>query len=432
MANEEIKINKEQIKVNNDNNNNTSKKEEENKKTVTSSIYGDIRALPSQDAVNGIKFDFNSGLRVYFPENEKNQYHLQFFDNDSNLLLYDADVKNGTVISSVKKYYINYHFIITDKNTKKIIFEHYFNLKNKKVIVQFPVGTLGDSLGWFSYVERFQKKTQCNLILCISQFLIDIVKKQYPNYKYISKEQVKDQNSYACYYLGLFFKNDRNFQPVDFRQVGLHKTAGMILGLRTKEELEDEPVRLDLSAERKIKDKYVVIATKASSQAKFWNNPHGWYDVINFLKENGYRVICIDKDVVYGTGLVYNYLPWGVENETGDKPLQERINLIKDADFFIGLSSGLAWLAWCCKIPVVMISGFSLPKNEFYTPYRIINYQVCNGCWDDLTEEFDHSDFLWCPKHKNDNQQFECTKTITSTQVINVIKQIPAFKSNKK
>ena len=431
MANEEIKINKEQIKVNNDNNNNTSKKEEENKNNVTS-IYGDIRALPSQDAVNGIKFDFNSGLRIYFPENEKNQYHLQFFDNDSNLLLYDADVKNGTVMSSVKKYYINYHFIITDKNTKKIIFEHYFNLKNKKVIVQFPVGTLGDSLGWFSYVERFQKKTQCNLILCVSQFLIDIVKKQYPNYKYISKEQVKDQNSYACYYLGLFFKNDRNFQPVDFRQVGLHKTAGMILGLRTKEELEDEPVRLDLSAERKIKDKYVVIATKASSQAKFWNNPHGWYDVINFLKENGYRVICIDKNVVYGTGMVYNYLPWGVENETGDKPLQERIDLIKDADFFIGLSSGLTWLAWCCKIPVVMISGFSLPKNEFYTPYRVINYQVCNGCWDDLTEEFDHGDFLWCPKHKNDNQQFECTKTITSAQVINVIKQIPNFKPKKK
>ena len=34
---------------------------------------------------------------------------------------------------------------------------------------------------------------------------------------------------------------------------------------------------------------------------------------------------------------------------TGDRPLQERIDLIKDADMFLGLSSGLSWLAWCCS-----------------------------------------------------------------------------------
>lgn len=418
---------KEEIKINNDKTSNSQKKQE---KKDQKKIYGDIMALPSQDAVNGIKFDFNSGLRIYFPENNEHKYHLKFFDNDSNLLLYDADVKNGTIITSVKKYYINYHFIITEKD--KIIYEHYFDLKDKKTVVQFPVGTLGDSLGWFSYVERFQKKTKCDLIICVSKFLEDIVKKQYPDFKFINKDDIKYQNSYACYYLGLFFNNDKNFQPIDFRQIGLHRTAGMILGLRTKEQLEDIPVRLDLSAKRKIKQKYVVIATKASSQAKFWNNPLGWYQVINFLKENGYRIICIDKEFVYGTGMVYNYVPWGVENQTGDKPLQERIDLIKDADFFIGLSSGLSWLAWCCKVPVIMISGFTIPENEFYTPYRIINYQVCNGCWNDLTEEFNHNDYFWCPKHKDDDKKkFECTRTITSEQVINTIKKIPTFKPKK-
>ena len=46
-----------------------------------------------------------------------------------------------------------------------------------------------------------------------------------------------------------------------------------------------------------------------------------------FLKDNGYRVFCIDKERVHDAGLVWNHMPWGVEDETGDKPLQERIDL---------------------------------------------------------------------------------------------------------
>ncbi len=50
----------------------------------------------------------------------------------------------------------------------------------------------------------------------------------------------------------------------------------------------------------------------------------------------------------------------------------------------MGLSSGLSWLAWAAGIPVVMISGFTHPTNEFATPYRVINYHACNGCWNDV------------------------------------------------
>ena len=47
--------------------------------------YGDIQAIPVIDAVEGIKYDFNSGLRVYFPETDK-KYHLKFDDADSGLV----------------------------------------------------------------------------------------------------------------------------------------------------------------------------------------------------------------------------------------------------------------------------------------------------------------------------------------------------------
>src|SRR5215204_3669570 len=138
-------------------------------------------------------------------------------------------------------------------------------------------------------------------------------------------------------------------------------------------------------------------------------------------------VVCIDQQPVHGTGIVWNHIPHGVEDETGDRPLMERARWLRHADFFIGLSSGLSWLAWSVGTPVVMISGFTHPTNEFTTPYRIINYHACNSCWNDPRHRFDHHDYLWCPRHANTPRQFECTRLITAEQVKQVIRTIPAF-----
>ena len=123
-------------------------------------------------------------------------------------------------------------------------------------------------------------------------------------------------------------------------------------------------------------------------------------------------------------------MPYGAEDQTGDRPLTERARWLKHAEFFVGLSSGLSWLAWAMDIPVVMISGFTHPTNEFATPYRVINYHACNSCWNDPKVRFEHKDFLWCPRHKNTLQHFECSRLITADQVKGAIKRIPAYQSN--
>ena len=38
------------------------------------SIYGEVPQIPTMDAVQGIKFDFNEGIRILFPHNGK-EYH---------------------------------------------------------------------------------------------------------------------------------------------------------------------------------------------------------------------------------------------------------------------------------------------------------------------------------------------------------------------
>jgi autotransporter strand-loop-strand O-heptosyltransferase len=115
-----------------------------------------------------------------------------------------------------------------------------------------------------------------------------------------------------------------------------------------------------------------------------------------------------------------------VEDMTGDLPLVERARLLAHAEFFVGLSSGLSWLAWAAGAKVVLISGFTHPTNEFHTPYRIVNWHACNSCWNDPAERFDHHDFLWCPRHANTARQFECTRLITSEQVIATIERARA------
>jgi len=67
---------------------------------------------------------------------------------------------------------------------------------------------------------------------------------------------------------------------------------------------------------------------------------------------------------------------------------------------------------------VVMISGFTQPFCEFSDKtLRIINEDVCHGCFNKTEHKFDKGDWWWCPEHKNTDRHFECTKSITPEQV---------------
>ena len=158
-----------------------------------------------------------------------------------------------------------------------------------------------------------------------------------------------------------------------------------------------------------------------------WNNPLGWDEVVKLLKAVGYRVIDIDRDYAVGAGIYWNKIPRNAEDFTGNAPLADRAALISGADFFIGLGSGLSWLAWCCNVPIVLISGFSESWGEMPTPYRVINRNVCHGCFNDVRYRFNSEDYLWCPNHKGTLRHWECSRAITAKSVVEKIKKIPKF-----
>lgn len=173
---------------------------------------------------------------------------------------------------------------------------------------------------------------------------------------------------------------------------------------------------------------YVCIATQTTLQGKYWNNLNGWKNVINFLNIKGYSVVCVDKHKVYGNLVYNNIIPENCLDMTGI-PLKDLINIIYNCSFFIGLDSGLSWLAWALNKKVVQILGLTGKRIAFENPYAILNENVCNSCFEDesikkFSSDNPFDDFLLCPKYKNTNKMFECTKKITSDMVINVIKKI--------
>ncbi|CAM3094289.1 autotransporter strand-loop-strand O-heptosyltransferase [Pseudomonas plecoglossicida] len=372
--------------------------------------------LPTQLGPLGIRYDFNDGARVLLPNG---RWRVEIWDADTDNLLFACDSDEGWV-TSTKKFFVRFNLKVFKRDDSTPILDHTLDLRDQEVRIAFPVGTLGDVVGWVPYAERMREQHQCRLECTMGPLLIELFAASYPQIRFTEPLEYVGRQPYATYRIGLFFNGNLDNQPIDFRMVGLHRTAGYILGVDPTEIVP----RLQLNAARTIHEPYVCIATKASCQAKFWNNGTGWDEVVAFLKGQGYRVLCIDQKATVGQGFVWNHIPHGAEDFTGDIPLPERVALLQHAEFFMGLSSGLAWLAWACRIPVVLISGFTLPGCEFHTPYRVFNSHVCNGCWDDVRIDFDHQDFLWCPRHKGTERQYECSRFITGKQVIGHIRRL--------
>ena len=384
-----------------------------------------LGAVATQTGPQGIRFDFNDGCRVTLPEAE-HPWRVRLSDLDTGNILFETELKSGRV-NSTKRYFVRFRIEVWQQGES--VFCHDYCAAEREVLIRFPVDTLGDPLGWFPYAVKFKELHGCRMSCAIGAKLIPLLRDSYPDINFLVEDDVDPQRYYATYTIAVFFQNNaiydhKDFVPCDFRLVGLHRAAGYMLGV---DPAEAPPHIAIPDGRRPLAEPYVCIAVQSTMQSKYWNNPTGWDEIVGFLKEAGYRVVCIDQKRTHGKGLVWTHMPNGAQDETGDRPLVERARWLKHAEFFVGLSSGLSWLAWAVGTPVVMISGLTHPRNEFATPFRVINYHVCNSCWNDPLVRYVRDDFLTCPRHKDTPRQFECSRLITAEQVKTVIRTIPGF-----
>jgi len=297
----------------------------------------------------------------------------------------------------------------------KIPFKNSDNNKSskKKVLIELCSSSLGDSIAWTPYAEQYRQENDCEVYLFT--YKNDLYRNSYPDITFVDDMgDVKNIDFDNKFRIGWF-----NDTPDWVKNQEEQRAGSYYLGLKHK---EIKP-KIDVKNKNKVIDgKYVCISVQSTAQCKYWNNPKGWNEIIKYLNSKGYKVVCIDRHATYGGKGKFNKVPSGAINKTGDFDLQERITDLYHCDFFIGLGSGLSWLAWGVGKDVVLISGFSNEQTEFYTPYRVINKNVCNSCWN--RHEFDPNNWSWCPDHEGTKRQFECSKQITSKMVIEEINEL--------
>ena len=341
----------------------------------------------------------------------ENKLNIKYYD-DKNEISYQNELPINSWVKLNKEYFIKWRTTVEENG--EVIYDETLDLKDKRVYISFGSKSLGDTMAWVPYCEVFRKKHGCQLI--VSTFLNSLFKDQYPDIEFVEPGELVT-NIHAQYRLGWHYTSegvyDNNKHPFDFKKMPLQKTATDILGL------DYEEVRPLLKLPDTPKKKKVGIGFHSTAQSKYWNNPDGWQAVVDHLNNLGYECMIYSKE---GDGYMNNHYPKGVTIFKGGN-LQEVIDDLSECEFFIGLGSGLSWLAWACKLPVVLISGFSEKWAETtLDTYRVINESVCHGCFN--SDRLDAGDWNWCPLHKNTDRMFECTKEITSEVVIGEINKL--------
>lgn len=353
-----------------------------------------------------IKTNFILGAKVEINGNSKKVFRVEFWNKNN--LVYSSNIRANEWCAPNIKYFINWNIKIY--NETNLIYEHNINPQNQRVYIAFDSKSIGDNIAWMPYVEEFRKKYDCQVI--VSTFWNDLFKSKYPKLEFVNPGDVVD-NLYAMYKIGCFY--DSNLEPELCNTIPLQKICSNILGLEHK---EIKPL-IDFAPKGKsqltISDPYVVIAPQSTAGLKYWNNSTGWKEVVGYLKSKGYRIFNASRE-----GCDIN----GVENLT-DYSMDEIMTAISNCKFFIGLSSGISWLAWAMNKKVLLISNFTSYDHEFSDNcIRITNTNVCHNCWGNPNFVFDKGDWNWCPIHKGTDRQFECSKAITGKMVVDKIKEL--------
>ena len=358
--------------------------------------------------IAGLRLDFNLGLRLDVPAGD---FHVRVSDFDTGQVAFDEDFSGGRLLS-VEKYFIRWRVEVFLSGEK--IFDHTLDLAGQPVAIMSKFNMLGDTLAFVNYFNEFRRVNRCELAVFVPDDLRELIGRLCPGVTLL--DEINFQ-TYATYYLFMVTSPLPEI-PVDVRAMSLNRVGGVFLGL----DYLPPKAKFEPTEPRQIAEPYVCIALHAKNNRKGWHWSGGWDVVVDYLKSLGYRVLCIDKNREQTNDGFTVRCPAGAEDFTGDRPLMERANMLYYADFFIGLSSGLAWVAEAVGCPVVMIAGFTREWHEFYTPYRVINRKVCHSCFNDL-RVFYLTEYS-CPYHVNTARAFECHKKISPRMVINAIERL--------
>jgi autotransporter strand-loop-strand O-heptosyltransferase len=362
---------------------------------------------------NKVIIHFVNGPYAEIKGSVEEEYVVKFINKATNNTVYETTIKNGMWARCNIKYFVDWKIEIW--RGAELYHEHNYSSNDKRVFIAIDSKSLGDTLAWIPYVEEYRKKHNSNVIC--STFWNNLFKDQYPHISFVDPGTTV-HNLYSMYVIGLFYKENGEF---DFNAnltnpitVPLQQVASDILGIPYQ---EIRPRFGDINVSQD--DKLITIGIHSTTQAKYWNNPSGWQEVVDWLISRGYTVKLMSQEP---DGYMGNKNPTGVVTHPPG-PIDSVITEIKKSRLFIGLGSGLSWLSWAVGTPTAIISGFSYKWAEMQDCIRIgAPSGKCEGCFNRY--KLNAGDWNWCPDHKDTPRQFECSRNITAEMVIRELEKV--------
>jgi autotransporter strand-loop-strand O-heptosyltransferase len=290
----------------------------------------------------------------------------------------------------------------------------------KTVYIHLLSNSIGDTIASTPYVSEYQKRHNVNVIFNINDPFIFLLNEVYENIQFIGRNDIVEYDEK----ISIDYVFNKSIQGGYAEQLGFENPPYI------------RPVVSIPELLRPIKNKYIALGVHSTCQVKYWNHPNGlksqgdatnWNELSSILRKRGYTPVTVEKDEMFGVPPFYNGIPSKSNKQVG-KTILEAANIINHSEFYIGLSSGMSWIAHALGKKVVMISNFTEDWNEFDLSLddyiRITDKSVCHGCWNKINVdfEFNKNDWYWCPLHKDTERQFECHKSISVNDVMEKIK----------
>ena len=278
------------------------------------------------------------------------------------------------------------------------------NFRDLDVLIHLDSFALGDTICFSSFLIPFLEFHSPRKIY-VTTFFPDIFESEYMGISFVPADS------------SAFLEVDVHINVGYDKEKNSHTIGGLFFATKDTMRLPQNtrPQRPPLKRKEVERNpNKIVIAPESAKKIARWDYHNGWQRVIDFLNENNFSVTNISHE---------NYLNLsGVESSNGIDDLEVAINHIVKSGLFIGLSSGLSWVAWAYGIPVVMISGFTKSHNEFPC-YRVSSEFGCSGCYNIIPQIKNP-----CPIFYGTERMHECHKLIYPEMVIEKI--VLALKEN--
>jgi autotransporter strand-loop-strand O-heptosyltransferase len=282
------------------------------------------------------------------------------------------------------------------------------NFEGKELLLHFDSFCLGDTICFSSLIDAFMDYHKPKYVW-ITTFFPHLLKSHRPDYKFINANESG------------FIEIDKLIDVGYDKNNIAHTLGGMFYAAKDTMRLpqETKPGKCPVIPKvRIINPKKITIGPETIKEISQWNygGTSGWQEVVNSLHNGGYNVYNISYE---NTMNLQN-----VKGFHGHDDINVAIDHIVSSRFFVGLSSGLSWVAWAYGVPVVMISNFTKKQNEFDC-FRVTNPYVCNGCFNIFPNIKTK-----CPIFLGTDRESECHLSITPDMVIDEINKAILFTNN--